>query len=115
MIWQAHANIENYNQDLAKSAFHTRCKRKYGNHIYRLKNRKRKPAYFTDALWEDYTKAWNTAASIKVSERCSKNRKQGYEKAPGTHCNGSVSFDVTVEKMVDITFCSLTCSFFNYH
>ena len=111
---QVHANIENYNQDLAKCAFHKRCKRKYGDHVYKLKNRKRKSAYFTDALWDGYTKAWKTVESIKVSERSSKNRKQGYEKAPGTHGNGCVSFDVTMEKMVNIAFCSLTCSFFNY-
>ncbi|XP_042019195.1 uncharacterized protein LOC121767058 [Salvia splendens] len=47
------------------------------------------------ALWEAYSNAWEDPVAKKFLE----NRKQGYEKAPPTHANGSVSFEVTVERM----------------
>ncbi|XP_047948908.1 uncharacterized protein LOC125194713 [Salvia hispanica] len=72
---------------------------KYGDHINKLKDKKKKPPYFTEALWEAYSNAWKDPKHVKVAKKCSENRKQGYEKVPPTHANGSVSFEVTVERM----------------
>ncbi|XP_047983555.1 uncharacterized protein LOC125224235 [Salvia hispanica] len=67
---------------------------------YKKKTMK-KPAYFTDDQCTKCTDAWNLPENITVSERCSNNRRQGREKAFGTHCNGCIPFEETVEKMTE--------------
>ncbi|XP_042018201.1 uncharacterized protein LOC121765967 [Salvia splendens] len=67
---------------------------------YKRKSMK-KPAYFMDVQWTTYTDAWKLPENIKVCERCSTNRRQGREKAFGTHCNGCITFEETVENMTE--------------
>ncbi|XP_042024595.1 uncharacterized protein LOC121771780 [Salvia splendens] len=114
MEFKKHANVEKYDQNLALDAFKRKCKVRYGDYISKMRKAKKKPTYFPDAVWNDYCKAWNTADAIKASKRCSNNRRQGKEKALGTHANGCVAFDVTAKKMVRIVFSSFSVYIFNY-
>ncbi|KAG6388548.1 hypothetical protein SASPL_149976 [Salvia splendens] len=103
-----HANTESYDQNLYRIALCGKYKERYGDYIYNLKQKKKKPAYFTDALWNDYSNVWKTPAHIESSKRSSENCKQGRETALGTHSNGCVSFAEAVEKMVKTEFSGLT-------
>ncbi|XP_047937805.1 uncharacterized protein LOC125185324 [Salvia hispanica] len=95
------ANCEAYDQVECKKAFHSQCKARYGDYIGYKRKTMKKPAYFTDAQWTTYTDAWQLPENIKVSERCSRNRRQGRAKAFGTHCNGCIPFEETVEIMTE--------------
>ena len=101
---QKDANCEAYDQVECKKAFHSQCKARYGDIMGYKKKTMKKPAYFTDDQWTKCTDAWNLPENITVSERCSNNRRQGREKAFGTHCNGCIPFEETVEKMVKFIF-----------
>ncbi|XP_042011009.1 uncharacterized protein LOC121759479 [Salvia splendens] len=59
-----HANVENYDQNLALVAFKTKCKVRYGDYISKMRKKNKKPTYFPEAVWNEYRKAWNTADAI---------------------------------------------------
>ncbi|XP_047965790.1 uncharacterized protein LOC125210273 [Salvia hispanica] len=92
--------IEHYWKEFEK-AFRSQCKARYGDYIGYKRKTMKKPAYFTDVQWTTYIDAWKLPENIKVSERCSRNRRQGREKAFGKHCNGCVPFEEIVEKMIE--------------
>ncbi|KAG6400617.1 hypothetical protein SASPL_137458 [Salvia splendens] len=87
--------------NICNKSFKHICKARYDDSMGYKRKSMKKPAYFMDVQWMTYTDAWKLPENIKVCERCSTNRRQGREKAFGTHCNGCITFEETVEKMTE--------------
>ncbi|XP_060188058.1 uncharacterized protein LOC132617140 isoform X3 [Lycium barbarum] len=77
-------------ESVIKKHWNTKAATKYTNFISKIKQKRIKPDYVSDNVWERWLQLWPDPKCVEKSEINAKNRCGGKEVAAGTHTGGSI-------------------------
>ncbi|XP_060189279.1 uncharacterized protein LOC132618233 [Lycium barbarum] len=77
-------------ESVFRKHWNTKAATKYRNFISKIKQKRIKPDYVSDNVWERWLQLWADPKCVEKSEINAKNRCGGKEVAVGTHTGGSI-------------------------
>ncbi|XP_060194947.1 uncharacterized protein LOC132624140 [Lycium barbarum] len=77
-------------ESVIRKHWNTKAATKYKNFISKIKQKRIKPDYVSDNVWERWLQLWADPKCVEKSEINAKNRCGGKEVAAGTHTGGSI-------------------------
>ncbi|XP_060216145.1 uncharacterized protein LOC132643665 isoform X3 [Lycium barbarum] len=77
-------------ESVIKKHWNTKAATKYRNFISKIKQKRIKPDYVSDNVWERWLQLWADPKCVEKSEINAKNRCGGKEVVAGTHTGGSI-------------------------
>ncbi|XP_060182699.1 uncharacterized protein LOC132612617 [Lycium barbarum] len=90
-------------ESVIRKHWNTKAATKYRNFISKIKQKRIKPDYVFDNVWERWLKLWADPKCVEKSEINAKNRCGGKEVVVGTHTSGSICIGEHRKRLV-LTF-----------